>query len=594
MLCSVENEYENIVYIQGMYLRKCRQNKGGREYCYWQLVESYRPERGARQRVVANLGELDLPSQKGMRQFATGQQTRVYQTSLLEENSPPQWVVVDTSSVTVDRVKQYGGAWLCIQVIDRLHLSGFLKEVMPRGRESVPWHSMALVLVISRLLEPSSELQIAQHLFERTSLSDLLGIPKHKLNDDRLYRALDALLPHKQALERHLKNRLGELFQIEYDLLLYDVTSTYFEGQANRNEQAKRGYSRDHRGDCKQVCIALVVSKCGMPFAYELFDGNRHDSTTVQEIILSIEAKFGSADRVWVMDRGMTSEDNIEFLKTRGQHYIIGTPKSCLKQYEQQLLEGNWDVVHEGLEVKLCPTPDGQETFVLCRSANRHEKEKAMHDRFAACYEEGLEKIAKNCLNRRQDVVTTAQRVGRLKQQYSRASGLFDVKITELDGRAQISWTKLEEWSSWATLSEGCYILRSNMTSWSANDLWKAYIQLTQAEAAFRIHKSDLAIRPIWHQKTERVHAHILVCFMAFVLWKTLEQMCVQSGLGDSPRIVLDELSQIYTVDVWMATKNGQKIRHRTISEPTKHQLILLQRLGLYLPRSPLTCRNVV
>ena len=568
-----------------MYLRKCRQKKNGREYCYWQLVESYRTERSSRQRVVANLGELDGPTRCGIKLLATGNHEHVYQASLLGDELPPKWVEIDASLVKAERVKQFGGAWLGLQLLEKLRLFEFMEKVMNSGKEEIPWPVMASVLVLSRLLDPSSELRIAQHLFERTALSDLLGLPIDKVNDDRLYRSLDALLPHKEALEKHLKQQLGELFHIDYDVLLYDVTSTYFEGQALSNQKAKRGYSRDHRGDCKQVCIALIVSKCGMPFAYELFDGNRHDSTTVQEIILSIEQKFGTADRVWVMDRGMTSEDNIEFLKTRGQRYILGTPKSTLRHYEQQLIEDNWDTVHEGLEVKLCPTADGQETFILCRSAKRHDKEKAMHDRFAARMEAGLEKIALSCTKRRLNVVMIAERVGRLKQQFSRAAALFDVKITEHDGRAQISWTKPEMSSDWATLSEGCYILRSNITTWSADELWTAYIQLTQAEAAFRIHKSDLSIRPIWHQKTERVQAHILVCFLAFVLWKTLEQMCVQSGLGCSSRIVLDELSQICTVDVVMSTQSGVKIRRRCVSEPTKHQAILLQRLNLHLPK---------
>ena len=585
MPCSVENLCLNILYIQGVYLRKCRQQKNGKEYCYWQLVESYRTERSSRQRVIANLGELDGPTRCGIKQLVTGNHEHVYQASLLGDELPPQWVEIDPSKVKVERVKQFGGAWLGLQLLERLRLVEFMEKAMNSGKEDIPWPVMASVLVLSRLLDPSSELRIAQHLFERTALSDLLGLPVDKVNDDRLYRALDALLPHTEALEKHLKQQLGELFQIDYDVLLYDVTSTYFEGQALRNQKAKRGYSRDHRGDCKQVCIALIVSKCGMPFAYELFDGNRHDSTTVKEIILSIERKFGAADRVWVMDRGMTSEDNIEFLKARGQHYILGTPKSTLHHYEQQLLDDNWDTVHEGLEVKLCPTEDGQETFILCRSAKRHEKEKAMHDRFTTRMEAGLEKIALSCTKRRQNVVMIAERVGRLKQQFSRAAALFDIKVTEQDGRAQISWTKPETSSDWATLSEGCYILRSNITTWSADELWTAYIQLTQAEAAFRIQKSDLSIRPIWHQKTERVQAHILVCFLAFVLWKTLEQMCVQSGLGCSSRIVVDELSQICTVDVVMSTRSGVKIRRRCVSEPTKHQMILLQRLNLHLPK---------
>lgn len=236
---------------------------------------------------------------------------------------------------------------------------------MPADREEVPWSLMALVLVIGRLCDSSSELHIAEHFYKDTALADLLGIAPDKINDDRLYRALDQLLPHKEALEIHLNNLLGELFGLEYDILLYDVTSTYFEGQAPGNRLAQRGYSRDHRGDCKQVCIGLVVSKCGLPLGYEIFAGNRHDSTTVEEIVQTMERRYGKADRIWVMNRGMVSPENIELLKQDNRRYIIGTPKAMLRKFEAQLLSDDWDQVHEGLEVKRCPSPDGQETFIV-------------------------------------------------------------------------------------------------------------------------------------------------------------------------------------------------------------------------------------
>lgn len=566
-----------------MYLRKYRHKVGKEQKDYWQLVESYRTERGPRQRVVAYLGALDEAGRIGVREAASGNSGCVRQKSLFDDTEP-RWVEVDTSRVKVERTRFFGGAWLGLEIVEKLGLPGFLESVMPRGREEIPWPMMSLVLVLSRLCDPSSELRIAEHIYERTALGDLLGVPVGKVNDDRLYRALDALLPHKEELEGHLKDRLGELFEIEYDLLLYDVTSTYFEGLVDGNEQAKRGYSRDHRGDCKQVCIALVVSKCGMPLSYEVFDGNRHDSTTVEEIVTSIEMKYGCADRIWVMDRGMTSEENIEFLKENGQRYILGTPKSALKQFESKLLEQDWDTVHEGLEVKLCPCPDGAETFILCRSRERRKKEKAMHERFEKRIEAGLTKIAAGCVKKRQKPVAVAQRVGRLLGANTRAAGLFDVEVEEVDGRAELVWSKVDAWRDWSALSEGCYLLRSNITDWTAEDLWKAYIQLTQAEAAFRIHKSDLSIRPIWHQKKERVQAHILVCFLAFVLWKTLSQMCQRAGLGDEPRKVLDEISQIQMVDVVLPTKSGVNIRRRCVAQPTKHQAILLQKLGLTLP----------
>ena len=317
-------------------------------------------------------------------------------------------------------------------------------------------------------------------------------------------------------MEKHLKGRLGELFQLEYDILLCDVTSTYFEGACSKNEQAARGYSRDHRGDCEQVCIALVVSKDGMPLGYEVFEGNRHDSTTVEEIVTSIRSKYGAANRIWVMDRGMTSEENIEFLKENGQRYILGTPKSALRSFESKLLEQGWDRVHEGLEVKLCPCPDGDETFILCRSAQRREKEKAMHERFEKKIEAGLTKIAAGCAKKRQKPIAVAQRVGKLLGANTRAAGLFNVEVKDVGGRAELVWSKVDAWRDWSNLSEGCYLLRSNITDWTAEELWKAYIQLTQAEAAFRVHKSDLSIRPIWHQRNDRVLSHILVCFLAF------------------------------------------------------------------------------
>ena len=563
-----------------MFLRKCRQRKDGQDYAYWQLVESYRTARGPRQRVVAYLGDLDEAVRIGVKEAASG---KVHQGELFDATEP-RWVHVDTSRIKVERTRFFGGAWLGLKILEKLGLVEFVESVMPWGREEIPWSMMSLVLVLSRLTEASSELRIAEHLYERSAVGDLLAMPVGKVNDDRLYRALDVLLPHKTELEKHLKSKLGELFSLEYDLLLYDVTSTYFEGECRGNSQARRGYSRDHRPDCKQVTIALVVSKCGMPLGYEVFDGNRNDSTTVEEIVESIESKYGCANRIWVMDRGMASEENVEFLRERGQRYILGTPKSQLRKYERELLSGGWQSVREGLEVKLCPCPGGEETFILCRSVERREKEKAMHARFEKRIECELEKIAQVCRKYGRERSVIERRVGKLLGQNSRAAGLFKVDVSEVDGRAEVEWSKVDAWRDWSTLSEGCYMLRSNIMDWSADELWKAYIQLTQAEAAFRITKSDLSIRPIWHQKKERVQAHILVCFLAYVLWKTLAQMCHRAGLGDEPRKVFDEIAQIQMVDVLLPTKSGINIRRRCVAQPTKHQAILLQKLGLTLP----------
>jgi transposase len=581
-------------YNAAMYLRKCRSTKRNGQHIYWELVESYRTERGPRQRVVAYLGDVTESKRLGLQQAA--KETKgSWQSRLFDEGSEPEWVEVDTSRVRVEGVRDFGGLWLGLEISEKLGLIPFLEGLLPEGQEDIPWSMMVMTLVLMRLCEPSSELRIAEHLYERSTLPDLLGIPVDKVNDDRLYRTLDRLLPHKNEIEKHLTERLGDLFDLDYDLLLYDVTSTYFEGEADSNEQARRGYSRDHRPDCKQVCIALVVSKEGFPLGYEIFSGNRHDSTTVEEIVTKIESAYGHSGRIWVMDRGMLSEDNLEFLQSRERHYIIGTPKSQLKNFEKELLRGEWEKIREGLEVKSCESPDGDETFILCRSADRAKKEKAIHERFEKRIEKGLEKIAESCRKRKQKAGVIERRIGRLLGANTRAAGLFSVRVREdKSGKATISWNKEETWREWAELSEGYYMLRTNLTDWQASDLWEAYIQLTQAENAFRIQKNDLKIRPIWHQKEERVQAHILVCFLAYVLWKMLGQMCKRAGLGDEPRKVFDEIAQIKAVDIAMPTRQTTIFRKRCIAQPDKAQAILLQMLGLHLPQSMKIYQNVV
>ena len=580
-----------------MFVRPCYRKKDGKRHAYWALVESYRTERGPRQRVVAYLGRLDEEGRLGVQQAAAPnahgderQQCLPFADDTSHDDTTdakPRWVTVNASAVRVENCVQFGGPWLALELLKKIGLDDFLHKHLPLGRADVAWSSMALVLVICRLCKPSSELHIAEHFYRDTVLAQLLGVPAAKIQHTRLYRALDQLLPHKEKLEVFLKHRLGELFELEYDLLLYDVTSTYFEGQAKANAKAKYGYSRDKRSDCKQVCIALVVSRCGMPIGYEVYDGNRRDSTTVEEIVTTMESRYGKSNRVWVMDRGMLSEANIKFLKEGGRRYIIGTPKSMLKQFERQLLEESWDHVREGVEVKLCPSPDGdEETFILCRSRDRLEKEKAIFARFESRIEEGLSKIKASCEKKKQSPVKIAERIGRLKGANSRAARLFDVNVEERDdGRAKVTWTKKDSLRKWVTLTNGCYVLRSNVKDWTNEELWQAYMQLTEAELAFRIQKSDLRIRPVWHQKEDRVLAHILVCFLAYVLWKTLAQLCRGAGLGDEPRRVFDELGELRVMDVILPTSEGIEIRRRCIGRPNEHQAILLEQLGLRLPR---------
>jgi len=568
-----------------MYLRRCYRQKDGKRHGYWALVESYRTLRGPRQRVVAYLGEMDAAGRCGLHQQAAGP-AAVAQRRLFGD-AEPQWVEVDLKRIAVERKRAFGGPWLGLQLCRRVGLVDFIERTLPNGKEEIPWPVMAQILILARLCNPSSELHIAEHFYESSAFSDLLGVPAEKVNEDRLYRALDQLLPHKEALEKYLKNRLGELFELDYDLLLYDVTSTYFEGQAKQIPLAQRGYSRDRRPDCKQVNLALVVSREGIPLGYQLFAGNRNDVTTLEEIVERIERLYGKANRIWVMDRGMISEENVRYLKEAGRQYIVGTPKGMLRRFERELLAQDWHQVHAGLEVRFCPAPGGEELFLLCRSAQRKEKEQAMHDRFEKRIEEGLEKIAASCQKRKQRPIAIAQRVGQVLGRNSRAAGAFEVQIVpDANGLAKFSWKRIDRWRQWARLSEGCYLLRSNVLDWSPEELWRVYIQLTEAEAAFRIQKSDLQLRPIWHKKQERVEAHILVCFLAYVLWKTLAQLCHRAGLGNEPRKVFQELADVTLVDVVLPTRSGVTIRKRCISRPTEHQAILLQRLGLELPSS--------
>jgi transposase len=587
-----------------MFLRRCERHKNGKRHTYWALVESYRTGRGSRQRVVAYLGGLSGGQKSGWAQLGrtlAGKRKRPPQPSLFEpprhdDPTDEEPVRIDLKRVRFERLRDFGDVWMAWGLWRLLELDVLLQRLLSEGREDVPWAQVAAILTLARFCEPSSELHIEETWYRRTALEDLLGVPVEKVHTDRLYAGLDQLLPHKEAIERHLKERLGALFDLKCDFLLYDITSTYFEGQCAANPLAKRGYSRDSRPDCLQVLIGLVVTDDGMPLGYEVFAGNRNDSTTIQDIVESMERKYGRADRVWVLDRGMVSEANLAFLRQRGGSYIVGTPKAMLKRFEQQLAEEGWQAVQEGVEVKLVPGPEGEETFLLARSADRRAKEQAMHERFRQRLEKGLAALqAAAESGRLKDEGVANRRLGRLMQQNWRAAGAFDVTIERVKNpigkaRLKVAWKTNPRFSDWAALADGCYLLRSNLNETDPAILWKRYIQLTEAEWAFRITKDELEIRPIWHHKQERVEAHILVCFLAYVLWKTLAGWMRRSGLGDAPRTLLDELAKIKSGDVVLsvATQTGQPrriIRLRCVTEPDEAQKVLLNRLGLTLPR---------
>jgi transposase len=585
-----------------MFLRPHTRKKNGTVYEYWTLEESVRTPDGPRQRTVATLGKLpglDAEVRIGWEHIRDVLDGRVAQGDLFcREPEPPVWARVDPSRARVERLRRFGEVYLGLALWRRLKLDTFFEEAMPEGRERIAWGTMACILALARFCAPSSELQIAEFWYAKTALDEVLGVAPEQVNEDRLYRALDALLPQQEGLFRHLQQVYGDLFGTTFDLLLYDITSTYFEGKMEGNPQAKRGYSRDGRPDCVQVCIALVVTPEGLPLAYEVFDGNRSDVTTVDEIVTLLRDKYGQERRTWVMDRGMVSEDNLTLLRNRGAKYLVGTPKSLLREFEQRLLEQDWETVEPGVDVKLCAAPGGgAETFVLCRSAGRIEKERAIREKQRERLQTALAKLQAHIDAPKRALRSRSQaerRVGRLFQKYSHAARCFKVDIrTAKDPthkskkRLTMTVSQREENRQWAELSDGCYLLRTNLTGQDAATLWKTYIGLTQIEDSFRIHKHDLGLRPIYHHRQDRTQAHILVCFLALVMWRTLQQWMNGCGLGHAPRKLLEQMAEVRSLDIVLPTGTDTELRLRTVSRPETHLAILLQKLGLPLPNKP-------
>ena len=576
-----------------MYLRHKSRHKDGKDHVYWQLVRSVRHNGKVRQETVAHLGELDAAGRAKAQALARRITGRGDQRELFEEAPPvPKSVEVRLDQVRVQRDRSFGGVWLGWVLWQALGLDRVCHELLPRGRQGTPWAHLAAVLVIARLCEPSSELHIAEDWFRRTALEDILGIPDSTLSDEQLYRALDKLLPHKEALEQHLKHRLGELFELEYDLLLYDLTSTYFEGEAPHNELAQRGYSRDHRPDCKQVNIAVIVTREGIPLGHEVFAGNVSDVKTLKQIVESVERRYGKAQRIWVMDRGLASQKNVAWLEQEERWYVVATPRSEWKRWRAQLEDpSGWHVLRDDVEGKLCVAEEGKLSFVLCRSAQRRLKEKAMHQRFAARIDTALTKLERRLARSKQPLARTPidRQLGRLLQRNSRAAARYQIELIDdatVPATVRLEWSIRADWERAAEISEGCYVLRTNVANFTAQQTWQTYVQLTQAEAAFRIHKSELSIRPVWHYKERRVRSHILVCFLAYVLWKTLEQWQSKAGLGNSPRTLLEEFERLRSTDVVLPLRqaSARELRLRCVVRPDKAQAILLQRMGLHLP----------
>ena len=415
-----------------MYLRHTIRKKDGKVHRYWCLVRSVRVGRRVIQQTVAHLGELDERGRIEARALARRLIGAPEQTALFDDGSDHLTAPVRLKGVRIERSRRFGDVYLALALWRGVGLEGLCERLLPAGKERVAWSKMAAVLVAARLCEPSSELHIAEDWYRRTALCDLLQLGDEEVNKDRLYRALDRLLGHKAALEAHLSQRCGELFAVENEVLLYDVTSTYFEGEAEANPQAQRGYSRDHRPDCKQVCIALVVTFDGFPLGYEVFAGNTHDSRTLQTIVATMEARHGALGRVWITDRGMASAANLAWLRSTGRRYIIGAPKSELKKFAASLAASDgWRTVHEGVEVKLARHPETGETVILCRSADRRGKEQAMHDKFSRRIKAALERLAARIAGskKRLDPAKVNRQIGRILQQNQRAAARFAIAL---------------------------------------------------------------------------------------------------------------------------------------------------------------------
>ena len=445
------------------------------------------------------------------------------------------------------------------------------------------------------LCAPGSELAIEQRWYPSTALDDLLGIEESKINDTRLYRCLDRILPHKTQLERHLKERYGELFGAEFDVLLYDLTSTYVEGAAEKNPMMRRGYSRDHRPDCEQMVIALIVNSEGFPFSYETFDGNRADVSTMETILRMVERKYGKACRIWVFDRGIVSEENLQAIRRRGGQYLVGTPRSQMKQFEAELLnKENWTQVRPEVEVKKMAIPQGEETYILCRTTGRQEKEKAIRGRFSASMEKALQGLEKTiATGRLKDRNKMERRLGKIQARHPQVNDLYAVDLRQTAEGVRLFWQIKEDRQAWRESREGAYLLRTNLEAQTAEQLWSKYMQLTEAEAAFRALKSELSIRPLFHQKEPRVKAHVMVAFLGYALWVTLKHWLkrrpaivpkaslsgVENAQPFSPGKALALLSTLQSADIVLPTTDGREIRLRRVTEPDAEQKSLLHQL---------------
>jgi transposase len=590
-----------------MFLRQHGRSKDGKEHTYWSLVETVRTPDGPRQKTLCYLGELNssaharwLKTIEVFNEQGEREQLKLFPADVEVPADDPQVARVLVHRVRLERTRQFGACWLGLELWRKLGLDRFFEQALDDEPADIAWSRVASLLAINRLCAPGSELAIEQRWYPSTALDDLLGIEEGKINDTRLYRCLDRILPHKTKLERHLKERYGELFGAEFDVLLYDLTSTYVEGAAEENPMMRRGYSRDHRPDCEQMVIALIVNHEGFPFSYETFEGNRADVSTMETILRMVERKYGKARRVWIFDRGIVSEENLRAIGKRGGQYLVGTPRSHMKRFEAELLNReNWTQIRPEVEVKKIAIPQGEETYVLCRTAGRQEKEKAIRSRFSSSMERALGSLQKGiATGRLKDRNKMERRLGRIQARHPQVNDLYDVALRETPEGVRLFWEMKEDRKRWREAREGAYLLRTNLTAETPEELWTKYMQLTEAEASFRALKSELSIRPLFHQKEARVKAHVMVAFLGYALHVTLKHLLKRrpataakpstNGVDNAQPLsapkALALLSTLHSGDIVLPTTDGREIRLRRITEPDKEQKSLLHELGLSLP----------
>jgi transposase len=580
---------------ESMYLRSNKRIKDGKEHRYYTVVESRRLSSGkVAQKQVLYLGEINDSQQKSWRktlEVFDEEQERFTPLSLFPEDRPLPAGAVDSvqvklSEMKLQRARPYGNCWLGCELWRQLELDRFWAEKLPKGREAVAWSQVLELLTVNRLIEPGSEFRVHRQWFDQSAMDVLLGQDFAVAEKDRLYRCLDRVLEHKQDLFVHLQQRWQDLFAAEFDLLLYDLTSTYVEGEAEQNPKAKYGYSRDGRPDCKQVVIALVMTPTGLPLAYEVMDGNTSDKSTLRGFLDKIESMYGQARRVWLMDRGIPTEAVLAEMRTARQEtfYLVGTSRSKVKQYEKKWLELPWRKVRDSVQVKLFA--EGGELYVLAKSEGRQAKEIAIRRKKLARLLRKLRAMRRSCPKRDQLLM----RVGAAKTDVGRAFGFVKINLPEA-GQAvtretftfQLDKNKLKE----AELRDGHYLLRTNLVAEDPAVLWDRYMQLTQIEAAFKCLKSDLGIRPIYHQLEHRVEAHIMVAFLAYCLTVTLKHRLQEHAPGLTPRAVLEKLAAIQMLDVSFPTTDGRRLVMPRYTEPEPEQALLLHHLQLTLPPQP-------